>query len=114
MKNIFICILFFMNITVYSSVINHNQIDSEKHVIQVAVFNNYKETLNLAKVYEKYKFYVEKLNKYTLYIVNIKTKDKKEVLSRVKKDFPDAFFIKKIVFFKLNNNISPSIDNSKS
>jgi len=100
MKNVFIVIIFFMNVSLYSSVIKHNEIDNTKHVMQLAVFTTYEQTINLSKTYSNYELYIEKLDNYTLYIVNIKTEDKKELLSQIKKDFSDAFFIRKIVFFK--------------
>lgn len=82
--------------------VQNKQIDFGKSKIQVIVVKTKLEAQKLADYYKDYDSYIEKINNYTLYIVNIDKKDKNRVLKYIRKKNKDAFFINKKNFFKEN------------
>lgn len=89
----------------FSGVISTSEVDFDKSIIQLAVVKSESSLKSYLEKFKNYDLVIEKINNHTLYLVNIEKSEKQKVLSEVKKEISDAFFIKKTKFIPLKEDI---------
>jgi hypothetical protein len=106
-----IIILALLSLISNASIIHNEQINKNLKTIQLGVYKNIEPVRrNVQKLQYKNEIYVEKINNYTIYIVNVKNNI---IPLDVKKIFHDAFFINKKDFRKneLINDVKKTNEN---
>jgi hypothetical protein len=98
----------------FSKSVSVDSIEVNKRTLQLGVYKNlYVAKRNVNKLDYKYDIYIEKINNYTIYIVNL---ENSIVPADVKEVFSDAFFINKNSFPKnelIVANIEERINTTK-
>jgi hypothetical protein len=110
----FIALFLLLNISLNAKIITLQDIDTSKAIIQLSVSPLESDFNFLLNRLSKYDLYVEKINNYTLYLVNISDNDKENILKYIHKRYIyDAYIINNSHFVKAKKLLQKKNINKK-